>query len=79
MEDNGDKIRIHEDVASLKTDMKYVKEQVSNHLPTSIAGLRKDIKEIDKRFDGIEKKLAYYAGGIAVLLFLLEVFLRYLQ
>ncbi len=43
--ENGDKIKIHEAIAVLKTEMLYVKKQVTNHLPTQIKG-------IDEKFTG---------------------------
>ena len=64
--DNGDRIKLHEDVASLKTEMGFVRKQVSNHIPSAI-------ERIDVRLDKIDNKLAYYAGGIAVLLAGIEI------
>ena len=59
--ENGDRIKLHEDVASLKTAMEYVKAQVSNHLPTQI-------EDLNKRFNGLERRMAYWSGAIAVVI-----------
>lgn len=49
------------EIAVLQTEMRSVKEDIStimtNHLP-----------HLQSRLDSIERKLAYYAGGIVVIL-----------
>jgi len=67
--ENGDKIKFTEDIATLKAEMSYIKTQVSNHIPTSL-------KELDERLDGLERKLAYWGGGITVAIFVLNIVLK---
>lgn len=64
-----EEVKIKEDVAVLKTEVGFIKEQVSNHIPSSI-------KEIDKRLDNIEKKLVLWSGIIVASIWFIERFLK---
>ena len=56
----------NERLAVLETDMKYVKTQVSNHIPTSIAAL-------DSKIDRINLRLAYASGAVAIIVVLAQI------
>ena len=58
------------DVGGLKSEMKHVSSQVSNHIPTQIKG-------IDKRLDKLEVRFALWGGiatGILAILQLISMF-----
>ena len=40
--ENGDRIKIHEEIAVLKTQVDYISIQVTNHIPTAIKEVKKD-------------------------------------
>lgn len=61
--DNGDKIKMHERMASLETEMGYIKEEVTNHLPSQIKDL--DTKVTKKLNWGIMLLIATLIGIIA--------------
>ena len=63
--DNKHDIKLHEDVASLKTKMEFVEEPVTTHI-------RSSIKELGGRMGKIERKIAYSSGAIAALLLAME-------
>lgn len=82
--ENGDKMKFTEDIATLKSEMNFVKKQVSNHIPTSISEMVKSNKEehinlrdlinnVSDKVQGINLKLAYWAGAIAVVIILMEL------
>ena len=55
------------DVAVLKTELEAIKNRLekieNNHLP-----------HIEARLNSIERKVAYYSGGIAILVLLSQIF-----
>jgi len=55
-----------ERLAVLETDMKYVKEAVTNHIPTTIA-------DLDRKIQKINLRLAYASGALLVLLSLIQI------
>lgn len=63
---NGRKIKLHEEVArntanilSIKDDVKEIKIQVTNHIPTFIKDMKKDLaKKIDDHCVDSDKKYA---------------------
>ena len=56
----------NERLAILETDMKYVKEAVTNHIPTAIA-------DLDKKITKINLRLAYASGAIAIVVVLAQL------
>jgi len=56
----------NERLAVLETDMKYVKQAVTNHIPTAIA-------DLDKKIDKINLRLAYASGAIAIVVVLAQI------
>ena len=81
--ENGDKIKFTGDIAKLQTEMEFVRLQVSNHLPTLIKEMKEDNDEdhekIVTRLEGIERRMAYWGGGIAVTLAILEIGFRFIK
>ena len=67
-----DEIRVMSDIATLQTKVEFISIQVSNHIPTAI-------RELDNRLDTIEKKLAYWAGGIVVFITITELVLKFIK
>jgi len=55
-----------ERLAVLETDMKYVKDAVTNHIPTAIS-------DLDKKIDRINLRLAYASGAIAIVVVLAQL------
>ena len=55
-------------IKNIKDDVKFIKLQVSNHIPTQI-------KELDKRIDGMAIKLA---GVVAIVSILVQVAFKFL-
>ena len=55
-----------ERLAVLETDMKYVKEAVTNHIPTAI-------EDLDRKIQKINLRLAYASGALLVLLSLIQI------
>ena len=55
-----------ERLAVLETDMKYVKEAVTNHIHTTIA-------DLDRKIQKINLRLAYASGALLVLLSLIQI------
>ena len=52
--ENGDKVKLHECIAVLQSEMKEVKEQVSNHIPSVIKEVRNEAIALGER---VNKKL----------------------
>ena len=77
MENNNQKQNI--DIAVLKTELNNLEKVMTD----KIMDVRKDVndiknndlKHIYKRLSRIERSQAYYAGGIAVLVILINIFL----
>lgn len=61
--------RDNERIAVLETDMKAVKFQVSNHIPTSI-------RELDNKIDKINLRLAYASGAIAIIVIMAQILIN---
>jgi len=55
-----------ERLAILETDMKYVKEAVTNHIPTTLSNL-------DAKITKINLRLAYASGAIAIVVVLAQI------
>ena len=70
--ENGDKIQFTKDIATLTSEMEFVKLQVSNHIPTSIREMSMENKEEHKALrasiDKIKNKLAVWSGAITVII-----------
>lgn len=61
-----------EQLRSLSLDLGELK---NNHF----ASLQKKVDEISGQVTQLEKRLAYYAGGLGVLVFLLDFVVKYLR
>lgn len=59
-------------IIALQVEIAYIKEDVQdikrNHLP-----------HLQEKIEAIDRKLAYYAGGLAVLIFFIEFILRFIK
>jgi len=80
-EQNGDKIKIHERLATLEQcykhideDLVYIKRQVDNHLPTAISKLEKRVENYISR-----GKNQFIATLITLLILLIGVVIDILQ
>lgn len=60
------------DIAVIKNQVDEIKKWINNadinHFPT-----------IEGRFDKLEKKLAFYSGGITVAIFLVNIIMRFID
>ena len=56
--------------SGLKTDMKIVTEKISTH--------EERLNRIEKIITGLDLKMAYYAGGIAMIVFLIMILVNIL-
>jgi len=74
--ENGERIKMIKDIATLNAEVSFIKTQVSNHLPTAISTLDTKIekyhKEVGGRLRSIELKMAYWSGAIVIVLGVLQ-------
>lgn len=68
------------EIAILKTKLTGVEKSVdkimNNHLPHIQTAINEHIKEAGKRFNTIEKKIAYWTGSVGIVIVLLEIIIK---